>query len=260
MRAPAPTLAADLDAGLRRLKLAAIRRLAPELCQTAKVQRWAPEEFLRGLVEAELVARDEANYRNRLRQAAFPPLTRPFEEYKLAPHSSMPRATFDYLASLDWIRSRLNLCCIGPAGTGKSFLLVGLGQRAVAAGMRVRYFVAPDLLEHLYRGLADNSVGRLIDQLLRADLILIDDLGFTPLDTTGGQLLFRLVAAAYERRSLGLASHFPFEQWSEFLPQQATAVALLDRLLHHNVLVITGGDSFRMQEARARGGGQLLTT
>jgi DNA replication protein DnaC len=260
MSAPTPSLAADLDAGLRRLKLAAVRRLAPELCQTAKVQRWAPEEFLRGLIEAELVARDEANYRNRLRQAAFPPLSRPFEQYQLAPHASVPRATFDYLASLEWISARQNLCCIGPAGTGKSFLLVGLGQRAVAAGMRVRYFVAADLLEHLYRGLADNSVGRLVDQLLRADLILIDDLGFTPLDATGGQLLFRLVAAAYERRSVGLASHFPFEQWSEFLPQQATAVALLDRLLHHNVLVITGGDSFRMLEARAKGGGQLLMT
>jgi hypothetical protein len=80
--------------------------------------------------------------------------------------------------------------------------------------------VAPDLLEHLYRGLADNSVGRLIDQLLRADLILIDDLGFTPLDTAGGQLLFRLVAAAYQRRNLGLASQFPLSSGASSFPRR----------------------------------------
>jgi len=80
-------------------------------------------------------------------------------------------------------------------------------------------------------------------------------LGFAPLDPVGSQLLFRLVAAAYERRSLAIASHWPFEQWGHFLPEQATAVALLDRLLHHAVVVVTSGESFRMREARTRAGG-----
>lgn len=85
------------------------------------------------------------------------------------------------------------------------------------------------MAETLYRGLADNSVGRLIEGLLRADLVIVDDLGFAPLDDTGAQLLFRFVAAAYERRSLGVASHWPFESWGLFLPEHTTAVALLDR-------------------------------
>jgi DNA replication protein DnaC len=75
-----------------------------------------------------------------------------------------------------------------------------------------------------------------------------------PLDATGGQLLFRFVAAAYERRSLGLASHWPFNEWGHFLPDQTTAVSLIDRLLHHAVVVVTAGESFRMREARSRGG------
>ena len=137
-------------------------------------------------------------------------------------------------------------------GTAKSHLLLGLGQAAVATGRRVRYFVAAALIETLYRGLADNSVGRVIDQLLRCDLIIIDELGFAPLDAVGSQLLFRFVAAAYERRSLGVASHWPFDQWGRFLPEQATAVSLIDRLLHHAVTVVTDGDSFRMREARSR--------
>ena len=141
-----------------------------------------------------------------------------------------------------------------PAGTGKSHTLIACGVAAVNAGHRVRYFTAADLVESLYRGLADNSVGKVIDTPLHNDLIIIDEVGFAPLDDTGAQLLFRLVAAAYERRSLALASHWPFDQWGRFLPEHTTAVSMLDRLLHHAVVVSTDGESHRMRQARARGG------
>src|SRR5262245_62464139 len=98
--------------------------------------------------------------------------------------------------------------------------------------MRIRYLRADELVELLYRGLADNSVGKQIEALLGFDLVLCDEIGFAPLDDTGAQLLFPFVAAAYERRSLGVASHWPFEEWGRFLPEHSTAVALLDRLLH----------------------------
>jgi DNA replication protein DnaC len=247
-----PPLAADLTAGLRRLKLAAMRRLAPELPVTAKTQRWNPEEFLRTLIDAEITARDESNARTRMKQAAFP-VTKRLEEFDVA-SSSIPPATFSYLASLEWVRAAENTCLIGPAGTGKSHMLVALGVAAVEAGHRVRYFTAADLVETLYRALADNSVGRVIDTLLRSDLIIVDELGFAPLDDTGAQLLFRFVAAAYERRSLGIGSHWPFESWGRFLPEHTTAVSMLDRLLHHCHVVVTDGDSYRMKQARARGG------
>jgi len=133
-------------------------------------------------------------------------------------------------------------------------VLVALGVAAVGAGHKVRYFTAAELVETLYRALADNSVGRVIENLLRNDLIICDELGFAPLDDTGAQLLFRFVAAAYERRSLGIGSHWPFESWGRFLPEHTTAVSLLDRLLHHCHVVVTDGDSYRMKQARARGG------
>ena len=249
-----PPLAADLNDGLKRLKMAAMRRLAPELLITAKTQRWNPEEFLRTLVEAEITARDESNARTRMRSAAFPVVKR-LEEFDVAA-SSIPKATFDYLASLEWIRGAENTCLIGPAGTGKSHVLVALGVAAVEAGHRVRYFTAAELVETLYRALADNSVGRVIENLLRNDLVLVDELGFAPLDDTGAQLLFRFVAAAYERRSLGIGSHWPFESWGRFLPEHTTAVSMLDRLLHHATTVVTSGQSYRMREARTRTGGR----
>jgi DNA replication protein DnaC len=256
--APTPTLAPDLHAGLRRLKLAAMRTLAPELLVTAKTQRWAPEELLRTLVEAEICARDASNARHRLKAAAFP-VVKTLEEFDVAA-SSISRATFDYLASLEWITARENLCLVGPAGTGKSHTLIALGVAAVQAGHRVRYFTAAELVETLYRGLADNSVGRGIEALLRADLVIVDELGFAPLDDTGAQLLFRFVAAAYERRALGIGSHWPFEQWGRFLPEHTTAVSLLDRLLHHSIVVVTEGESFRMRQARSQGGTRMHKT
>jgi DNA replication protein DnaC len=247
-----PPLAADLNAGLRRLKLAAMRRLAPQLLVTARTQRWNPEEFLRTLIDAEISSRDESNARTRMRNAAFP-VTKQLTEFDVAA-SSIPQATFDYLASLEWIRAAENTCLIGPAGTGKSHVLVALGVAAVEAGHKVRYFTAAELVETLYRALADNSVGRVIETLLRNELIICDELGFAPLDDTGAQLLFRFVAAARERRSLGIGSHWPFESWGRFLPEHTTAVSLLDRLLHHCHVVVTSGDSYRMKQARARGG------
>lgn len=253
-----PALAPDLEQALKRLKLARIRAVAPEVLQRAKVQRWSPEELLRTLLEEECAARDEARVRIRLKAACFP-VRKTLEEFQL-PLSSIPRATFDHLASLEWIRGRENLCPVGPAGTGKTHLLLGLGHAAVEGGFRVRYTTAVELVEHLYRGLADNSVGRVIDGLLRFDLVIVDEVGFAPLDPVGTQLLFRFVAAAYERRSLGVASHWPFEEWGRFLPEHTTAVSMLDRLLHHAVVVVTEGESFRMREARQRGGGRRAPT
>ncbi|MGH2676234.1 MAG: IS21-like element helper ATPase IstB [Actinomycetota bacterium] len=234
-----PHLSPDLEAGLRRLKLAAMRSLAPELLVTAKTQRWSPEELLRTLVEAEITARDASNTRARVKTAAFP-VMKTLDEFDLTA-SSVPKATFDYLISLEWVRAVENPCLIGPAGTGKSHLLVALGHAAVEAGHRVRYFTAAELVETLYRGLADNSVGRVIESLLRAELIIVDEVGFAPLDDTGAQLLFRFVAAAYERRALGIGSHWPFEEWGRFLPEHTTAVSLLDRLLHHSIVVVSSG-------------------
>jgi DNA replication protein DnaC len=240
-----------LETGLKRLKLSTIRRIAPDMLLTAKTQRWAPEETLRTLIEAEVDARDKSITITRMTAAKFP-VKKTLEEFNIA-ESSIPTASHDYLVTLDWIRQTTNLCLIGPAGTGKSHYLIALGRAAVTAGYKVRYFTAIDLVEHLYRATADNTVGKTIEQLCRNDLLIVDEIGFAPLDHTGCQLLFRLISAVYERRSIAIGSHSPFETWGRFLPDQPTAVSLLDRLCHHAHIITTTGDSYRLKH---RTGGQ----
>lgn len=242
--ATTPTLPADLEAGLKRLKLAAIRRQAPDILLTAQTQRWKPEETLRVLVDLEITARDKANCQNRMTAARFP-VNKTLDEFNID-ESSIPTASHDYLITLDWINRADNLCLVGPAGTGKTHYLIALGRAAVQAGHRVRYFTAAELVEHLWKATADNTVGKTIEALSRNQLLIIDEIGFAPLDHTGCQLLFRLVAAAYEKRSLAIASHSPFENWGRFLPDQPTAVSLLDRLCHHAHIITTTGDSYRL--------------
>ena len=120
MTATAPPLGSELLAGLRRLKLATIRAQAPEVLQTARTQRWAPEEVLRTLVAAEILARDEGNQRLRLKAAGFPVLKQLDAFDTLA--SSIPTPTFAYLTSLEWVRARENLLLVGPSGIAAHYL------------------------------------------------------------------------------------------------------------------------------------------
>ena len=238
----------ELENGLRRLKLRRVRELAPELLQTARTQRWPPEELLAVLVREEIAARERSNLANRLKAAQFPG-HKTLDAFDPAA-SELSRATFEFLRSLEWLERNDNLVFAGPAGTGKSHLCEALARAACQAGHRVRFFSADDLVEALYRGLADNSVGKLITGLLRNDVVVIDDLGFTAMDRVAAEHLFRFVAAAYEKRSLIVSTNVEFERWTRFLPDETVATAILDRLLHHCHVISLAGESFRLREAR----------
>ena len=117
MAAAAAPLAPDLVDGLRRLKLATMREQAAEVLQLAKTQRWSAEDVLRALLQAEIAARDAANRRIRLKQAGFP-VPKTLEAFNVS-ESSIPRPTFEYIASLEWVHAKENLLLVGPSGTGK---------------------------------------------------------------------------------------------------------------------------------------------
>ena len=243
-----PPLGAELDALLRRMRLPYLRRAAPEVLATAKAQRWDPAEVLRVLLAEEVAGRDRSSLATRRTRAGFP-TGKTFDAWE--EHlSSIPAPTQSALRTLEWIDRRENLVVCGPAGTGKTFLLEALGQAAVEAGKQVAWFTLEGLGVLVRRCRADDSVAKAIARILRADLVVIDDIGLLPVGADAAEGLYRLVDAAYERRSVAVSSNLHPSGFDELMPK-TLATATVDRLLHHAHLCQTSGDSVRLTQALA---------
>ncbi|MEJ7704173.1 MAG: IS21-like element helper ATPase IstB [Geodermatophilaceae bacterium] len=254
-----PTVAAlpaDVEALLRRLRLPHIRRHAPEVIATAKAQRWEPVEVLRALLTEEAAGRERSALATRRAVAAFP-TGKTFDAWQ-AETSSIPAPTQSALRTLEWISRRENLVVCGPSGTGKTFLLEALGQQAVEAGLKVAWFTLEDLGVLLRRHRADDTVSKAIARVLRADLVVVDDIGLLPVAPDAAEGLYRLVDAAYEKRSVAVSSNLHPAAFDELMPK-TLATATVDRLLHHAHICQTTGDSVRLSQALAGQGVRPLT-
>jgi DNA replication protein DnaC len=249
MRAPeAPALPDDLDALLRRLRLPSLRRAAPEVLATARSQRWEPTELLRVLLAEEVAGRERSALATRRAAAGFPS-GKTFATWEPT-HSSIPAPTQAALRTLEWIGRRENLVVCGPSGTGKTFFLEALGQLAVEAGLKVPWFTLEGLGVLVHRHRADDSVTRAIRAILRADLVVVDDIGLLPVSPDAAEGFYRLVDAAYERRSVAVSSNLHPAGFDELMPK-TLATATVDRLLHHAHVCVTQGDSLRLAQATA---------
>ncbi len=231
---------------LRELRLPHMRRTASELLATAKAQRWEPAEAVRALLAEELAGRQRSSIASRRKAAGFP-TGKTFEAWDDS-ISSIPAPTQRSLRTLEWIGRHENLVVCGPSGTGKTHLLEALGQAAIDAGHHVSWFSLEALGALVHRHRADDSTSRAIRRIMRADLIVIDDIGLLPVATETAEALYRVVDAAYERRSLAISSNLHPSGFDELMPK-TIANATVDRLLHHAHVVLTGGDSIRLTQA-----------
>jgi DNA replication protein DnaC len=241
-----PPLPPDLEALLRRLRLPHIRRHAPDVLATAKAQRWDPAEVLKVLLGEEVAGRDRSALATRRTDAGFP-TGKTFDAWQ-PELSSIPAPTQQALRTLEWVHRRENLVVCGPSGTGKTFLLEALGQHAVEAGLKVAWFTLEHLGVLLRRHRADDTVTKAIARVLRADLVVVDDIGLLPVATDAAEGLYRLVDAAYEKRSIALSSNLHPAGFDELMPK-TLATATVDRLLHHAHVCQTSGDSVRLTQA-----------
>jgi DNA replication protein DnaC len=252
-----PALPGEVDALLRRLRLPYIRRAAPGVLATAAAQRWAPDEVLRALLAEEAAGRDQATITAR-RRASQLPAGKTLDAWN-ADASSIPTASQQALATLEWIGRAENLCICGPSGTGKSHYVEALGHLAIDAGKTVAWHTLESLAALLRRHRADDTVTKAIGRLTKADLIIVDDVGLLPVAQDAAEALFRLVDAAYERRSIALTSNIHPAGFDELMPK-TLAAATVDRLLHHaHVLLTDGTDSYRLTQATAGQGVTPLT-
>ena len=244
----APPLDPELERLLRRMRLPHIRRTAPEVLATAKAQRWDPAEVLKTLLTEEVAGRDRSALATRRTSAAFP-TGKTFAAWDET-LSSIAVPTQAALRTLEWIGRRENLVVCGPAGTGKTFFLEALGQAAVEAGKHVAWFTLEALGILIRRHRADDSVTKAITRILRADLVVVDDIGLLPVAPDAAEGLYRLVDAAYEKRSVAVSSNLHPSGLDEIMPK-TLATATVDRLLHHAHLCQTTGDSIRLSQALA---------
>ena len=249
MNSPIPQAVTDeITALCRRLRLRYIREQSPDVLLTAKAQRWDPAEVLRVLLAEEVTGRERSALATRRTAAGFP-TGKTFDAWQDTA-SSIPAPTQQALRTLEWVGRRENLVVCGPSGTGKTFFLEALGQHAVEQGLRVAWFTLEDLGLLLSRHRADDTVSKAIARILRADLVVVDDIGLLPVSHDAAEGLYRLVDAAYEKRSVAISSNLHPAGFDELMPK-TLATATVDRLLHHAHVCQTSGDSVRLTQALA---------
>jgi DNA replication protein DnaC len=246
MKPVAPPVLDELVALCRRLRLKYVREQMPDVLLTAKAQRWDPAETLRVLLIAEAEGRDRATIENRRKKARFP-AGKTFDVWDPA-RSPIPQPTQDALRSLEWVGRAENLVVCGPSGTGKSHFCEALGQHAIETGHIVAWFSIEDLATLIRRHRIDDTITKAFTPILKADIVIIDDIGLLPITPDAAEGLYRLIDACYEQRSVVVSSNLHPSGFDQLI-DSSIASALVDRLMHHAHIVVTEGESIRLADA-----------
>lgn len=247
-----------LEASLKRLKLRRMREILDESSELANQEEPAYIDYLAYLIECEVQAREGTQFEKRLKAARFRDL-KLLEGFDFGFQTSVSKQTIADLAGLDFIRARENVCFCGPSGVGKSHLGQALGYEAVQAGFQVGFYAFDQLIADLYASIADGSTEKRMRNILRNDLIILDELGYVSMDHTAADHIFQLVSRAYERRSLLVTTNLDFGEWGQLFGNPGTATAVLDRFLHHAHVIVLKGHSYRVRSRllpQPPGGGQ----
>jgi DNA replication protein DnaC len=239
-------LVAELAFLTRALKAPTLRTSVARLAERARAEGWTHEEFLAACLQREVAAREAHGGEGRIRQARFP-ARKSLEEFDYDHARGLKRDTIAHLGTLDFVTARENVVFLGPPGTGKTHLAIGLSIRACQAGHRVAFATAAAWVARL----ADaHTAGRLQAELVRLGrypLIVVDEVGYIPFEAEAANLFFQLVSARYERASLIVTSNKPFGRWGEVFGDDVVAAAMIDRLVHHADVVALKGDSYRLK-------------
>lgn len=242
----------ELEALFDKLKMEALSAQLDAVCEQAAKKDLDYRAFLTEALKTEWQSRRVRGTEARMRQARFPaPQTLEAFDFDFQP--GIDRKMIRELASLAFVERGENVVFLGPPGVGKTHLAIALGIKAVEAGHRVLFLTLDELLTRLRKASAEQRLDKVLQQLTYPKVLILDELGYLPMNRAEASLFFRLVTRRYERASLVLTSNKGFADWGEVLGDSVMATAILDRLLHHASTVNIKGESYRLKEKRKAG-------
>lgn len=236
---------------LKQLKLPTMHAECEKTAARAAGENLDHLAFLLALCELELIDRERRAAERRLKAARFPS-HKTLEAFDFRARPSVNKPLVLELIKGEYLDRRENILLVGPSGTGKTHLATALAVAACGQGKRVRFFRVTELITLLLEAREERQLLRLRGQLAKLDLLVLDELGYVPASKAGAELLFDVIANAYERHSVIVTTNLPFENWTEVLGSERLTGAALDRLTHRCHILETKGESHRLAEAKQR--------
>ena len=240
-----------LNHRLKSLRLPTVLREYGKLAKQAAAEGLDHVQFLARLIELEMIDRERRMIERRIKAAKFPAV-KSLDSFDFKAIPSLNKMQVLELARCEWVERRENVIALGPSGTGKTHIALGLGLSACQKGLSVGFVTAAALVHELMEARDERRLLRLQKQMASHKLLIIDELGFVPLSKTGAELLFELISQRYERGATLITSNLPFDEWTETFGSERLTGALLDRLTHHVNILEMNGESYRLGQSKAR--------
>ena len=238
-----------LENYLKRLRLPTIARTHAKVAEEAAAANLSFDRYLLALVEQEVIQREQNAFTMRMKRAGFP-VMKSFENFDFAASPGIDKQRMLQLAECQWIDKAEVVILVGNPGVGKSHCATALGVEACRHGKRVRFFTAEDLATRIREAKAQMVYGKLQRQLDRAELVLVDELGYVSLCRDSAQALFHFFSERHERRSVIITTNLEFGKWTEVFGEERMTAALLDRLTHKAHIFLATGESYRFRESQ----------
>ena len=246
---------ARLNLSLNELRLPAIKVLWPQFAEQSDKQGWPAARFLATIAEHEIDERGRRRIERHLAEARLPP-GKTLDTFDFDAVPMVSKAQVTALAAGDgWLGKGANLLLFGPPGAGKSHLAAAIGLALIENGWRVLFTRTTDLVQKLQVARRELNLEAAISRLDRFDLMILDDLAYVTKDQAETSVLFELISARYERRSMLITANQPFGEWNKVFPDPAMTLAAIDRLVHHATIVEMNVESYRRRTALERNRG-----